>query len=255
MEEAYEQFEEIPPVADFGVICLPNVVVHLPNISDTNMSEVGDDPAAADVPPVFDGPPADDAPPARTDFMPEQYKDISSLEVVKDILGVDPKPFRTIPPEESKNPFDCDRDIDLECTAHALLKEGKNGKMPVYSSVRIREETISKLIKKGDGRRERKKAVASNTGHGLFDELLPEVEKEPEHSVDESEDLDFEPTSQHLESADDYADLVAEGPPPSKQTKRKLNVDNAEVTKPSLSKKGKKQRVSTPATSINKGQG
>lgn len=112
-----------------------------------------------------------------------------------------------------------------------------------------REETISKLIKKGDERRERKKVAASNPERGLVDEPIIEDEGEPKHSFVDLEDLNFVPTSQHTESADAHDDRV-EIPPPSKHTKRKLNVDESKVSKPSLSKKGKKQRVATPATSI-----
>lgn len=97
--------------------------------------------------------------------------------MVRTILGVDvpaPKPYQVLPPGDPNNPLDCDRDIDLSCTARDLLKEGKAGKLPTRSSSIIREETISKMVKKGDEDKERKKADASNVERGLIDEVIPE---------------------------------------------------------------------------------
>lgn len=172
---------------------------------------------------------------------------MSTLDVVKDVLGMTPQPLCVIPPGEPENPLDCDRDIDLECTARDLLKAGKTGKMPVRSSARIRDETISKLIKKGDERRERKKAAASNPERGLVDEAISADEEEPEHSFDDSEDLNFVPPNQHSDSVGEDTDLVPEVPPSRKHAKRKLHINELEVSKPARSKQGKKQKLVTPA--------
>lgn len=45
--------------------------------------------------------------------------------------------------------------------------------MPVGNSSRIREETIAKMVKKGDECGEKKNAAASNTELGLIDETIP----------------------------------------------------------------------------------
>lgn len=118
------------------------------------MSEAADDPttgAKNSSPPV--------------DPSPDQFANMETIDVVHTILGVDVsalEPYQVLPPSDPNNPLDCDRDIDLSCTARDLLKEGKTGKLFSRSSSRIKEETISKMVKKGDEHKERKKVVASN---------------------------------------------------------------------------------------------
>lgn len=51
------------------------------------------------------------------------------------------------------------------------------------------------MVKKGDERRERKKVVASNTKRGLIDEPISKDDQDPEHSFDDSQDLNFQPSS------------------------------------------------------------
>lgn len=81
MAAASRQFEEIAPVTDLGVICLPPVATSLPNTTDTSMPDVGTDADIA-APPVGDAIPADVVPLSSSDFMPEQYKNMSTLDVV-----------------------------------------------------------------------------------------------------------------------------------------------------------------------------
>lgn len=83
--------------------------------------------------------------------------------------------------------------------------------MPVRSSSRIKEETIAKMVKKEDERGEKKNAAASNTELGLIYETIPEDNPEPEPSFDESQDLNFQPSSKKTNSAEVEEGYVAEG--------------------------------------------
>lgn len=90
--------------------------------------------------------------------------------------------------------------------------------------------------------------MSSNTERGLIDEPILKDEPNHEPSFDESQDLNFQPSSQKSDSTEARGGFVPEGIQKGKQVKRRLDVDDSEVSKPPPKKKGKKQKHS-PATS------
>lgn len=132
-----------------------------------------------------------------------------------------------------------------------LLKKGKVGKLPTRSSTCIREETISKMVKKGDERKERKKATAFNAEFGLINEAIPKDDPEHEPSFDNEQDLNFQPASQKSKSADDEVDYVAEARTKAKQVRRSLDVEDSAVSKSPSLKKSKQPKPLPVAASTN----
>lgn len=79
--------------------------------------------------------------------------------------------------------------------------------------------------------------------------MIPEDDSEYEPYFDDEQDLNSQPASQKSDSADDEADYVAEARTKIKQVKRRLDVENSNVSKSPPLKKGKQQKSSLVATS------